>query len=125
MTRGEVQQMMFEMAQQQAAQQHQMALQQQAAAGPANPTHRTHRSPTVSIDYNAIMAKRRAAAKTKQVVVHALVAEVARGIAAEFYEIAAKDDKFFKLWPNARGMDHRCCPEGGGEGSRSSGGDAG
>ncbi len=37
-TRGEVQQMMFEMAQQQAAQQHQMALQQQAAAQQAPQT---------------------------------------------------------------------------------------
>ena len=36
-TRGEVQQMMFEMAQQQAAQQHQMALQQQAAQAPQTP----------------------------------------------------------------------------------------
>lgn len=66
----------------------------------------------MSIDYNAIMAKRRAAAKTKQVVAHALVAEVARGIAAEFYEIAAKDDKFFKLWPNQEEWITAAAPKG-------------
>jgi len=54
----------------------------------------------MAIDYNKIFAKRRNAKASKQVIVHELVAEVAKGIAAEFYEIAAQDNNFYKLWPS-------------------------
>lgn len=33
---------------------------------------------------------------------HVMIAKVAKGIAGAFYEEAARDDLFYRLWPNQR-----------------------